>query len=132
MTLDGALWVVTEVGEETVTLVSADPFTEEEGQDLEALLRKLLKKEHLKKLLADETTGERAFPADEETAEAYFEGEAGHIAIRAEKDVLKEGLVFDANGILSRGRILLLEPDNEAPVYFCFDKESLLSPWPVS
>ncbi|MGI6315381.1 MAG: hypothetical protein ACOX17_01740 [Christensenellales bacterium] len=129
VTLSAPLWVIVEIEEDIVTLVSVDAFTAGELEDLETLIKTLLEKEQLEKLLPDEN-GERVFPAGGDILKDYFDGEAGHITVRVEKDALEEGLVFDAAGVLSPARIAGLVPDPVSPVYFCFDKESLLSPWP--
>ncbi len=129
VTLSAPLWVIVEIEEDIFTLVSVDAFTAGELEDLETLIKTLLEKEQLEKLLPDEN-GERVFPAGEDILKDYFDGEAGHITVRVEKDALEGALVFDAAGVLNKGRVLLLVPDPLSPVYFSFDKESLLSPWP--
>ena len=57
---------------------------------MEALIKTLLTEAQLEKLVADETTGERVFPADENIANEYFGGEKGHIVIRANMNILDD------------------------------------------
>ena len=60
MTLSAPLWVIVEIEEDIVTLVSVDAFTAGELEDLDTLIKTLLEKEQLEKLLPDEN-GERVF-----------------------------------------------------------------------
>lgn len=86
--LNGIEWIVVGIEGDVLKLASVRAFTEEQLKDLEALIKILLTNAQLEKLIADKTTGERVFLADEDIAKEYFGGEAGHIVIRAEKSIL--------------------------------------------
>lgn len=86
--MNGIEWIVVGIEGDVLKLASVRAFTEEQLKDLEALIKILLTNAQLEKLIADKTTGERVFLADEDIAKEYFGGEAGHIVIRAEKSIL--------------------------------------------
>jgi hypothetical protein len=86
--INGIEWIIVGIEGDVLELASAKAFTEEQLKDLEALIKTLLTNNQLEKLVADKTTGERVFLADEDIAKEYFGGEAGHIVICAEKSIL--------------------------------------------
>ena len=88
--LNGIEWIIVGIDGDFVELASVNAFSEEQLKDLEALIKTLLTEAQLEKLVADETTGERVFPADENIANEYFGGENGHIMIRANMNILDD------------------------------------------
>lgn len=87
--INGIEWIVVGIEGDVLKLASVKAFTENQLKDLEALIKTLLTNAQLEKLVADKTTGERVFLADEDIAKEYFGGEAGHIVILADESILE-------------------------------------------
>lgn len=85
--INGTAWIVIGIEGDVVELASVNAFSEEQLKDLETLIKNLLTEAQLEKLVADKTTGERVFLADDDIAKEYFGGEKGHIVIRVNESI---------------------------------------------
>ena len=85
--INGTAWIVIGIEGDVLELASVNAFSEEQLKDLETLIKNLLTEAQLEKLVADKTTGERVFLADDDIAKEYFGGEKGHIVIRVNKSI---------------------------------------------
>ncbi len=86
--INGTAWIVIGIEGDVVELASVNAFSEEQLKDLENLIMNILTAAQLDKLIPDKTSGERVFLANEDIAKKYFNGEAGHITIKADISIL--------------------------------------------
>ena len=86
--INGTAWIVIGIEGDVVELASFNAFSEEQLKDLENLIMNILTAAQLDRLIPDKTSGERVFLANEDIAKKYFNGEAGHITIKADISIL--------------------------------------------